>query len=109
MLYMKTALTADIGILEAGITALLGYAVVFFGLVLLMAVVMGLGKVMMATNAKPLRSRRKKPRALPVPSCSTTCPSGKLPWSWQWWLTDWASPSISCASNPSGRSKKNEI
>ena len=53
MLQMKTALTADIGILEAGITALLGYAVVFFGLVLLMAVVMGLGKVMMAKNAKP--------------------------------------------------------
>ena len=43
MLYMKTALTADIGIAEAGVTALLGYAVVFFGLALLMAVVMGLG------------------------------------------------------------------
>ena len=53
MLNMKTALAADIGILEAGITALLGYAVVFFGLALLMAVVMGLGKVMTAKTAKP--------------------------------------------------------
>ena len=48
MLEMKTALTADIGILEAGITALLGYAVVFFGLALLMGVVMGLGQGMTA-------------------------------------------------------------
>ena len=46
MLEMKTALTADIGILEAGITALLGYAVVFFGLVLLMGVVMTLPRPM---------------------------------------------------------------
>ena len=53
MLNMTTLLTGRIGILEAGITALLGYAVVFFGLALLMAVVMGLGKVMTAKTAKP--------------------------------------------------------
>ena len=53
MLNMTTLLTGRIGILEAGITALLGYAVVFFGLALLMAVVMGLGKVMTARTAKP--------------------------------------------------------
>ena len=53
MLNVTTALTADIGILEAGITALLGYAVVFFGLALLMAVVMGLGKVMSPKTAAP--------------------------------------------------------
>ena len=53
MLNMKTALAADIGILEAGVTALLGYAVVFVGLILLMWVVMGLGKVMAAKTAKP--------------------------------------------------------
>ena len=53
MLYMKTALTADIGIIEAGITALLGYAIVFVGLALLMWVVMALGKAMTAKTAKP--------------------------------------------------------
>ena len=53
MLNVTTALTADIGILEAGITALLGYAVVFFGLALLMAVVMGLGKVMSPKTTAP--------------------------------------------------------
>jgi Na+/H+ antiporter NhaC len=50
MLEMKTALTADIGILEAGITALLGYAVVFFGLVLLMGVVSG-AAIMLASGS----------------------------------------------------------
>jgi len=37
---------------EAGITALLGYAVVFLGLTLLMLVVMVLGKVMVASSKK---------------------------------------------------------
>ena len=36
-------LTSDITIGEAGVYALLGYAVVFFGLILLMAVVIALG------------------------------------------------------------------
>lgn len=53
MLELRTALTGRIGILEAGATALLGYAIVFFGLILLMWVVMGLGKVMTAKTAKP--------------------------------------------------------
>ena len=37
-------LTSDITIGEAGVYALLGYVVVFFGLILLMAVVIALGK-----------------------------------------------------------------
>ena len=42
----------NIGILDAGIVALLGYAVVFFGLILLQLVVMGMGKIFMAKDAK---------------------------------------------------------
>lgn len=42
----------DITLGEAGITALLGYAVVFFGLILLMVVVMLLGKAFMAAEKK---------------------------------------------------------
>ena len=37
-----------VGIPEAAITAILGYAVVFFGLFLLMLVVMAMGKIMQA-------------------------------------------------------------
>ena len=42
----------NISIANAGIVALLGYAVVFFGLILLMLVVMAMGKVFMAKDAK---------------------------------------------------------
>ena len=37
---------------DAGIVAILGYAVVFFGLILLMLVLMALGKVFVARNNK---------------------------------------------------------
>ncbi len=47
------ALTAaNMGIADSGITAVLGYVVVFFGLVLLMAVVVLMGKAMAGTNKK---------------------------------------------------------
>ena len=42
----------NIGILDAGIVALLGYAVVFFGLILLMIVVMIIGKCFMVSENK---------------------------------------------------------
>ena len=42
----------NISIANAGIVALLGYSVVFFGLILLMLVVTAMGKVFMAKDAK---------------------------------------------------------
>ena len=42
----------NISIANAGIVAVLGYSVVFFGLILLMLVVMAMGKVFMAKDAK---------------------------------------------------------
>lgn len=42
----------DIGIGEAGLIGLVGYAVVFFGLILLMFVVMITGKIMVASQAR---------------------------------------------------------
>ena len=45
-------LTSDISIGEAGVYALLGYAVVFFGLILLMAVVIAVGKAFSAKEDK---------------------------------------------------------
>ena len=52
----------NIGILDAGIVALLGYAVVFFGLVLLMIVVMIMGKIFTA--------KAKKTAAAPAPAAA---------------------------------------
>lgn len=42
----------NIGIVDAGIVALLGYAVVFFGLILLMVVVIAMGKMFVAAAKK---------------------------------------------------------
>ena len=42
----------NLGILDAGVVALLGYAVVFFGLILLMGLLMVIGKIFMAADAK---------------------------------------------------------
>lgn len=67
MLNMKTALAADIGIPEAAVTALLGYAIVFVGLALLMWVVMALGRVMTAKTAKPAAAPAPEVKAEPVP------------------------------------------
>ena len=47
-----TMLTGAIGIGEAGVYALLGYGMVFFGLILLMVVVFILGKAFTAKKAK---------------------------------------------------------
>ena len=46
----------NIGILDAGIIALLGYGVVFFGLILLMVVVTIMGKIFMAKDAKAAKA-----------------------------------------------------
>ena len=53
----------NIGILDAGVIALLGYAVVFFGLILLMVVVTVMGKIFMAKDAKAAK-------AAPAPAVS---------------------------------------
>ena len=55
----------NIGILDAGIIALLGYAVVFFGLILLMAVVVIMGKIFMAKDKKAAAAA---PVAAPAPA-----------------------------------------
>ena len=49
---MLTSNLENIGILDAGVIALLGYAVVFFGLILLMIVLMIMGKVFVAKDQK---------------------------------------------------------
>lgn len=60
------ALTAKMGIGDAGIAAVLGYAVVFVGLILLMAVVVLMGKAMAGT--------RKQAEA-PTPAAAPAAPA----------------------------------
>ena len=57
----------NISIANAGIVALLGYAVVFFGLILLMLVVMAMGKVFMAKDAKAKAAPAAAPAAKAAP------------------------------------------
>ena len=56
----------NISIANAAIVALLGYAVVFFGLILLMLVVMAMGKVFMAKDAKAKEAPKAAPAAAPA-------------------------------------------
>ena len=58
----------NISILNAAIVAVLGYAVVFFGLILLMAVVIVMGKIFMAKDAKAAA-------AAPAPAAAPAAPA----------------------------------
>ena len=62
-----TMLTGAIGIGEAGVYALLGYAVVFFGLILLMAVVIIMGKIFTAKKETPAAAPVAAAPAAPAP------------------------------------------
>ena len=62
----------NIGILDAGIIALLGYAVVFFGLILLMVVVTVMGKIFTAKDAKAAA-------AAPAPVAAPAAPAVEAP------------------------------
>lgn len=52
-MFMINALMEDISVGTAGLVALLGYAVVFIGLIALMAVIMIVGKIMVAKKTAP--------------------------------------------------------
>ena len=61
----------NISIANAAIVALLGYAVVFFGLILLMLVVMAMGKAFMAKDAKAKEAPKAAPAAAPAAAVAT--------------------------------------
>ncbi len=72
-----TASAVNMGIPDAAIAAVLGYAVVFFGLILLMAVVSAMGKVMASKTAeapKPAASA-PAPAAAPAPAPAPEIPA----------------------------------
>ena len=60
--------TGSLGIADAGILALLGYGVVFIGIILLMIVVMLMSKLIMAAeNKKNAKAAAEAPAPAPVP------------------------------------------
>ena len=63
----------NISVANAGITAILGYLVVFVGLILLMLVVMLMGKIMVAQNKK----EAAKAAAEPAPAAQSAPVSAK--------------------------------
>ncbi len=77
MLANVVASGSKVGIGEAAITALLGYCVVFLGLVLLMVVVILLGKIMTAATAKKTAPAAPAPAA-PAAPAPAPAPAAKL-------------------------------
>ena len=67
MLFTST-LSGSLGLLDAGVVALLGYGVVFFGLILLMIVIMILGKVFTAKKKAPAETPAPAPAQAPAPA-----------------------------------------
>ena len=64
-MFLSSTLPEHLGLADAGVIALLGYAVVFFGLILLMIVITILGKAFTKKNAKPQTAAA--PAAAPAP------------------------------------------
>ena len=75
-----TANFVNLGIGQAGVLALLGYAVVFFGLILLMIVVIALGKVFSAKDAKAAKNTKAAaaPAAPAAPAAVAPGVAGQL-------------------------------
>lgn len=64
----------NISVANAGITAVLGYLVVFVGLILLMLVVMLMGKIMVAQNKKAAAKAAETSPAAPTPAAAKPAP-----------------------------------
>ena len=103
----------DVPIGTAALIVVLGMAVVFFGLILLMLVTKASGKIMQNKEAAakaaapapaPAAAAPAAPAAKAFAPGSTTFPTVPLQCSWQSLPTRWESPSMSFASSPSARS-----
>ena len=64
----------SIGILDAAVVALLGYAVVFFGLILLMCVIICMGKIFIAKDKKAAE-RVAAAKATVAPAAAAAAPA----------------------------------
>ena len=76
MFFVNAALN-DISIGTAGLVALLGYAVVFVGLIALMAVVLVMGKIMVAKKAKTAAAAPAAAAPAPAAPAPAAAPAPK--------------------------------
>ena len=77
---MLTSTLENIGVLDAAVVAVLGYAVVFFGLIMLMGVIIVLGKVMTAKTKKAEAAKASlAAAAAPVVAAAPAAPVAPQP------------------------------
>ena len=76
---MLTSTLENIGVVDAAVVAVLGYAVVFFGLILLMGVITVLGKVMTAKTKKADAAKAALAAAAPAPVAAPAAPAAPQP------------------------------
>ena len=70
---------SQIGTMDAGIVALLGYAMVFFGLILLMGVVIIMGRVFIALDRKAAAKAAAQLASMPAPAPAEDLPQPTAP------------------------------
>ena len=75
---MLTSSLVNIGIGDAAVVALLGYAVVFFGLILLMGVITIMGKIFMA-QGKKTAAKKAAPAASAAPAAAPVAAAPAAP------------------------------
>ena len=67
---MLTSSLVNIGIMDAAVVAILGWAVVFFGLILLMGVVVAMGKVFIAKDKAAAAKAAAAKNAVAAPAAA---------------------------------------
>ena len=73
-MFLSSTVPENLGLVDAAVIAVLGYAVVFFGLILLMYVVIALGKAFTAKAAKAASAPAAEAPAAPV-----SAPKAEIP------------------------------
>ena len=74
-LFLINAAMEDIGVGTAGLVALLGYVVVFIGLIALMVVIMVVGKIMTGKQAAAKAAAPAPAQAAPAPAPAAAKPA----------------------------------
>lgn len=69
----------NMGIADAAVVALLGYCVVFFGLVLLMAVIIVMGKIFMAKDKKAAEANKAAKQTVAAVNPAPAAPAAPQP------------------------------
>ena len=69
----------NMGIADAAVVALLGYCVVFFGLVLLMAVIIVMGKIFMAKDKKAAEANKAAKQTVAAVNPTPAAPAAPQP------------------------------